>query len=141
MKKKTVLLRAAMATLIGFAVLFGLSHYQKPSDARKLGLQLLKDQNYQLGLVNLRQFGQVEDLHAIAPLLDNEDPDVQSQAILTMENLSGHSIRVPAGLSGTGAESMTTGCGLRIDQTEIFNQYVSNWKDWWKRQKADAIGS
>jgi len=137
MNKKIVLLIMGVAVLIGVAILPGLIHDRKASSARETGLRLLNEQDYQLGLVNLRQFGQPEDIEAIVPLLDNKDPDVQAHAILAMEKLSGHSIRVPAELSGTGKESMSAGCGLRTDKTELFSQYVFSWKDWWKRQ-ADA---
>lgn len=142
MIKKAVLLTAGVAILIGCAVLLGFIQNRKASGGREIGLRLLSEQrDYQLALVNLRQFGRPEDMKKIAPLLDNGDPDVQAQAILTMETLSGHSIPVPPELGGTGKESATVGCGLRTDQKDVFKQYVSSWKDWWERQQPHAAGA
>ena len=136
MKKKTVMLVVGVVVTVTVAIMVIMYREASTSGGREIGLRLLNEQrDYKLALVNLRQFGRPEDMKSIAPLLDNGDPDVQAHAILTMETLSGHSIPVPAQLSGTGKESATVSCGLRTDQKDAFNLYVSGWKDWWNRQQ------
>lgn len=138
MKKSKAVMMIVILVIVAVA---GFTAYRRAhvrTAGREIGLKCLREGDNLLGLANLIQFGKVEDIPAIIPLLDDTNAHVRFTAARTLESVSGHTIAMPSGLSGDASFSnpAMNGHAFNLSNDALLAEYISSWKAWTATYKA-----